>query len=254
VTILAWDSSTLQEEHSWGAFAISALAHIVLLVGLIWGVRISSQTPAVVQAELWSSLPQQAVAPVVEPTQALSLPKFQAEPTIDPENTPDIVLEKNRPVSKKTEPVKTEIAKISPTKDFGKYSEQQKKQEQERKKIQEERLRTERFNQDIQSLMAGAASVNASPKGDAHWITRTAARIRANAIFNAENVDENPAVEYAVDLDPAGGVISVRKLRASGLPGFDEAVERAIRKSEPFAPDSSGKVPRNFVIQHRLRD
>ncbi len=254
MTILAWDSSMLQEERSWGAFALSALAHMILLAGLIWGVRISSQTPAVLEAELWSSLPQQAPAPTVEPSQAPSLPKFQAEPIIEPEKTPDIVLEKNRPLTKKIEPVKTEPTKIAPPKESGKNSEQQKKQEQERKKIQEERLRTERFNQDIQSLMAGADSVNASPKGDANWITRTAARIRANAIFSPDNVGGNPAVEYAVELDPAGGVLSIRKLRASGLPGFDEAVERAIRKSEPFAPDASGKVPRNFVIQHRLRD
>ncbi|MFN8916087.1 MAG: TonB C-terminal domain-containing protein [Burkholderiales bacterium] len=38
------------------------------------------------------------------------------------------------------------------------------------------------------------------------------------------------------------------------MPGFDEAVERAIRKSEPFPADSSGKVPRNFQFTHRLKD
>jgi hypothetical protein len=66
VTTLSWDSQTLQQEHTWRAFALSAAAHTVLLAGLVWGVSISSQTPALVEAEIWTSLPQIAAPEPME--------------------------------------------------------------------------------------------------------------------------------------------------------------------------------------------
>jgi colicin import membrane protein len=249
----------LEEGYDWGAFALSAAAHLVLLLALFWGVRISSQVPAAVEAELWSSLPQLAAPRPVEPVDVIARRMPQPIQQAEPDKTPDILLEKIRSTPAKIAPVRTEPPKAERAKVPDKNTELKKQQEQSANKAQAERLRQERFNKDVQSLMAdagraGTAAMNASPKGDLDWVTRTRARIRANAIFSAESVSGNPTVEYAVELDPAGGVLSIRKLRASGLSGFDEAVERAIRKSEPFAADNSGKVPRNFVIQYRLKD
>ncbi|MEA5098776.1 MAG: TonB C-terminal domain-containing protein, partial [Burkholderiaceae bacterium] len=42
--------------------------------------------------------------------------------------------------------------------------------------------------------------------------------------------------------------------KSSGLPGFDEAVFRAIQKSAPFPRDKDGKVPREITSKHRPKD
>ena len=38
------------------------------------------------------------------------------------------------------------------------------------------------------------------------------------------------------------------------MPGFDEAVKRAIEKSQPFPPDSSGRAPSGFTVSHKPKD
>ncbi|EGF32833.1 putative tolA (transport transmembrane-like protein) [Oxalobacteraceae bacterium IMCC9480] len=74
-------------------------------------------------------------------------------------------------------------------------------------------------------------------------------------MFNgAEDVEGNPSVEYAVELLPDGTVRGIRKLKTSGIPGFDEAVRRAIEKSQPFPADKSGTAPSGFTVSHKPKD
>ncbi|MFO0152633.1 MAG: energy transducer TonB [Burkholderiales bacterium] len=255
MTTLSWDSQTLQQEHTWRAFALSAAAHTVLLAGLVWGVSISSQTPALVEAEIWTSLPQIAAPEPMEADESERvLPAPVPAPEPDPE--PEIV-SATIPPPKTFVPPKTDTPQRAPAPLPDKTADLKKQQQEARKKQEAERR--ERFDREVRQLQAGAggtgsAQVNSGPRGDGGWVARTAARIRANTVFNPDGVGGNPSVEYVVELDPTGAVLSLRKLRPSGLPGFDEAVERAIRKSEPFPADSSGKVPRNFQFTHRLKD
>ena len=82
-----------------------------------------------------------------------------------------------------------------------------------------------------------------------------AAEQKANTIFNiSDAVRGNPPVEYEVQLLPDGSLRSVRKVKSSGVPGFDEAVARAIERSSPFPPDRTGAVPTSFNLIHRPRD
>jgi colicin import membrane protein len=57
-----------------------------------------------------------------------------------------------------------------------------------------------------------------------------------------------------VDLLPTGQLAGVKLLKPSGLPGFDEAVRNAIYASEPFPKDKSGNVPRQVIIDHKLKE
>lgn len=50
-------------------------------------------------------------------------------------------------------------------------------------------------------------------------------------------------VEFEVFLDADGKVSGVNKVRASQLPGFDEAVEAAIRAAKPFPPGTARIFP-----------
>ncbi|MGZ3160041.1 MAG: TonB C-terminal domain-containing protein, partial [Burkholderiaceae bacterium] len=46
----------------------------------------------------------------------------------------------------------------------------------------------------------------------------------------------------------------VKKERASGIPGFDDAVKSAIEASAPFPRDKSGNVPSSFTFSHKPKE
>jgi colicin import membrane protein len=102
---------------------------------------------------------------------------------------------------------------------------------------------------------SGDAPKSQGPRGDPSYNQKVGAKIRSNTVFNgAEDVEGNPSVEYAVDLLPDGTVRGMRKLKTSGIPGFDEAVRRAIEKSQPFPADKSGTVPSGIILTHKPKD
>ena len=100
-----------------------------------------------------------------------------------------------------------------------------------------------------------AAKSQGASRADAGYAAKVGGKIRSNTVFNVpEELANNPAVEYAVDLLPDGSVRGIRKLKGSGVPGFDEAVRRAIEKSQPFPPDNSGRAPSGFTVSHKPKD
>ncbi|MFL9923197.1 cell envelope integrity protein TolA [Herbaspirillum lusitanum] len=101
----------------------------------------------------------------------------------------------------------------------------------------------------------GTAEKSQGPKGNPDYTNKLKAKIRSNTIFDVPgDLSGNPTVEYTVELFPDGTVRTIRKLKPSGLPGFDEAVQQAITKSQPFPPDKDGKVPSSFTFTHRPKD
>ena len=55
--------------------------------------------------------------------------------------------------------------------------------------------------------------------------------------------------DFRVELLPDGAVASVRLVRASGLPGYDEAAERAIRRCDPFPRKRDGTLDRTIDVR-----
>jgi colicin import membrane protein len=113
---------------------------------------------------------------------------------------------------------------------------------------------------DRMTKQAGGGGTGEAPKAqggraDPGYASRLSAKIKSNTTFvTPAGLDGNPAVEYTVELLPDGSVRSIKKLRSSGLPGFDEAVERAIRRAEPYPVDASGAVPSSFTFSHKPKD
>lgn len=108
--------------------------------------------------------------------------------------------------------------------------------------------------------VAGTGGAGDAPKAqggraDPGYTQRLSAKIKSNTTYIVPpDLENNPAVEYTVELLPDGSVRSIKKLRPSGLPGFDQAVERAIRRSEPYPADKSGAVPSSFTFSHKPKD
>jgi len=61
------------------------------------------------------------------------------------------------------------------------------------------------------------------------------ARIRPHIVFNVPDgvQPKQHVAEFEVQLLPTGDRHGAKLLKASGLPSFDQAVERAIRRCEP---------------------
>ena len=127
----------------------------------------------------------------------------------------------------------------------------------------EQARRDKARTEDLNRMMAQAGSGGSgdAPKsqgqrGDAGYLGKVASKIRSNTIFNVpDNIAGNQAVEYAVELLPDGSVRRpIRKVKSSGIPGFDEAVLNAIEKSQPFPADKSGSVPSSINIIHKPKD
>lgn len=149
------------------------------------------------------------------------------------------------------------LAKKQREEQIKKAEAEKKRREQEQEEQRMAKLREEEMRRITGAIAGnGDAAQSQGPRGNADYVNRIAAKIRNNTIFNVpEYLANNPAVEYAVELLPDGSIRGqVRKLKSSGIPGFDEAVLNAIEKSQPFPPDKSGKVPSSFNIVHRPKD
>jgi len=68
------------------------------------------------------------------------------------------------------------------------------------------------------------------------------------------DVPGNPMVTFQVEQLPTGEIISVKKVKSSGIPAFDEAVERAINKSTPLPKKKDGTVERSLPVDFKLKE
>ncbi|MBC8055138.1 MAG: cell envelope integrity protein TolA [Rhizobiales bacterium] len=81
---------------------------------------------------------------------------------------------------------------------------------------------------------------------------RIAARIKPNIVFT-EPIDGNPRAEVELRLAPDGSIAGKRLVKSSGVKSWDDAVLRAIERTETF-PLDNGRVPPPIVIGFRPRD
>jgi colicin import membrane protein len=99
----------------------------------------------------------------------------------------------------------------------------------------------------------GTAQQSSGPS--AGYGAKIRALLRPKIVF-PDNLTGNPAAEVEVRTSPDGSVISRRIVRSSGVPGWDDAVLKAIDKTDRFPPDTDGdgKVPPQLVITFRPKD
>ena len=97
----------------------------------------------------------------------------------------------------------------------------------------------------------GTAAKSAGPS--ASYAGRIKARILPNIVF-PDSVSGNPQATVEVKVAPDGTIIGRRLLKSSGVPAWDEAVLRAIDKTEVLPRDTDGRVPPSLEISFRPRD
>ena len=97
----------------------------------------------------------------------------------------------------------------------------------------------------------GSAARSSGPS--ASYAGRIMARIKPNILFS-DTVDGNPMATVEVKLAADGAIVAKRLVKSSGVKSWDDAVLRAIDRTEVLPRDTDGRVPPPFQIDFRLRD
>ena len=87
----------------------------------------------------------------------------------------------------------------------------------------------------------------------ASYAGKIVARIKPNITY-PDNVSGNPRTEVEIRTGPSGAILSARIIQSSGLKSWDDAVLRAIDKTETLPRDTNGTVQPLLVIGFRPKD
>ena len=258
---MTYDEATPRERTISRALAAGLhVAFVLLLIfGVSWQKRVA-EAPAVV--ELWRSLPPMPVEeappqPKIEPRpEPKPRPQPAPKPEVKPTPKPDIALkekmEKERKL-KERELEKQKQHEIEKRKEDeakklkAKEQLELKKKEDEKRKLEKDRHAQEadqkRLAAEKQALTDRLAKEQASAQTRAlnEFVTRIQNKIRNN-IIEPPGLQGNPQVEFEVVILPGGEIMdgSVKLKRSSGIPSYDQAVERAILKSSPLPVPAAG--------------
>lgn len=255
------------------AFGLAVLAHILLLIALTWGVSWKRESENLaVEAELWASIPQQAAPKPVEVQPPPPLPKVAPPPPPPVVKQAQIAVEKEvkkpEPVKKvppkaepKPEPKPKPVPKVEPPK---KVAEAPKPKASTPRQIAEaDAKRLEALREENLKRMAGLAGASGAPSAtgsalqsagpSAGYAGRIRARVKPNIVFSDE-VSGNPTAEVEVRTSPDGTIVGRKLIKPSGIKSWDDAVLKAIDKTEILPRDIDGRVPPSLIISFRPKD
>ena len=291
------------------ALGFAVFAHLLLMVALTWGINWNKEPVTLsVEAELWSTLPQEAAPKVAEV--APLPPSLPAPPPVTPRvveavkpapppalpREADIALEREQEKraedrrkqlalerEKKREALKELAAqkKLAAEKELdaqrrleaqqkaalaqARLTEDRQKQGEAARKLRqaEDGRRMEAQREDNLKRMQGLAGAtgaqeargNASRSSgpSAGYGGRVAARVKPNIVFT-EEIAGNPRAEIEVRTAPDGTIVGQRILKSSGVRSWDEAVLKAVIKTEVLPRDVDGRVPSPLIIDFRPKD
>ena len=101
----------------------------------------------------------------------------------------------------------------------------------------------------------GSAAKSTGPRTDDGYVAAIQSKIKSNlTYFGSTDLPGNPRAEFKIDQLPTGEIISVRKIKSSGVPAYDSAVENAITKSSPLPKKKDGTVEREVVAGFNMKD
>ena len=219
------------EPSGFAPAALSGLVHLVLLALLVFGLHWQSRHPDAVQVELWSQIPEvQSTAPKVEPKPEPK-PEVKPPPKVEQKAAkPDIAIEREKKAKKKEE---------EPPLKFDVNSRIQQQLAQEQKALQAQ----------PRPDAKAAATPPVAGLPDAGYIDKIRTKIRSNVVVPS-GINGNPEAIFHVVQLPTGQLLEVKLVKSSGYQLYDEAVERAIKKSEPLPPPDR---PEQFLREFTLR-
>ena len=235
-------ATALYESQQLHAGLLAVAVHGAFFALLYFGFSWQSQAVRTMSVDLWQSLPehQLKVVPSVVPKAVQRSkprkPPKKPEPIRPPQPDklikPDIVLQ-DKKVRKKIR--KKVVKPVMPKPDIKKPVEEiTAEQIAEEQALLAEREMVEQAERErIAQSSVMDAVVN-------EYVAKITAKIRRNVVMPPD-VRDDALARFSVTLLPGGAVLSVKLKKPSGNVAYDNAVERAILKSEPLPlpPDTS---------------
>ncbi len=196
------------------ALAVHGAFFALLYLGIAWQVKPSE----LIRVELWQSLPEPVEAPVETP-KVVEIVKPVEPPKIE---KPEIALPEKKKVEAKPEkekPVKKKAA-AQPT---PKPAAGQKQEDLDRQLLLEQQ----------EADRIRAEQVAARGRVIKEFGDKIKSKITRNIVM-PPGVPDSALAVFRVTLLPGGGVLSAEMMKSSGNAAYDNAVERAIYKSDPL--------------------
>lgn len=269
------------------AFGFALLVHALLIAALTWGVNWKRTDRSVsFEAEIWSSVPQEAAPkllaapPPPPPEPAAKVPEVKAAP---PAPNVEIALEKEKKRKLLAQQKELEAQKaldkskaealLKKEKDLKLKEDQAKRkalddtkkleaQKQDAKEQANAAALAEQRKQNIARAMGMAgASGDENAKGSAQksggpsasYGAKIRAKVKPNIVFT-DDIVGNPVAEVEVRSAPDGTIMSQRLIKPSGNKAWDDAVIKAIIRTETMPRDVDGRVPTPMIIEFRPKD
>lgn len=234
----SWHESGRQEAHQLPAGILALAVHGAFFALLYFGFSWQARPLEMLSVELWQSLPETVEAPIEEPKVAEAAPQ-PAEP--EKVEQPEIVLpEKKKAEAKPVE--KQPVKKSTAVKPVGQKSAEQKQIEQEMEAlIAEQRAERERAERErAEQAAARDLVVN-------EYRAKIQNKITVNVVL-PPGVPDNALAVFRVTLLPGGAVLSAVMKKSSGNAAYDNAVERAILKSDPLPLPPDAAMFKDFRV------
>lgn len=267
----------------WLALGVHGLLLLALALSMNW----KMSNPAPVEAEVWSEIPRVAggAAPPPPPREQPVVrrapePVKAADPEPEPRRAPDLVIAKTPPkkaeprkpepkpepeakpqakpeVVKKPEPKKPEPRKDAPKPEtVAKPSKVTDPNSRSLSAAELEAQRQANLQRMMSSLGGGSGGPGAAARStgpSAGYAGRIIARIKPNIVFT-ESLNGNPQAVVEVRCAPDGRIMSRRLVSSSGVAAWDEAVLRALDRTEVLPADVDGRVPTLMQLSFKPRD
>ena len=146
-------------------------------------------------------------------------------------------------------------------KDKKEKAKQQKAEQEAKERADAKRLEAER--QTNLQRIAGMAGATGGPSDtgsalkasgpSASYAGRIRSKVKPNIVFG-DDIPGNPMAEVEVKCAPDGTILSKRVIQTSGHKAWDDAVIKALEKTEKLPLDTDGRVPSVMVISFRPKD
>jgi colicin import membrane protein len=246
------------------ALAVHSVFFALLYFGFSWNRPVVA--PAAMSVELWASLPEQVVAPVELKVEEVIPPPVQekkAEPLESQIAEPEIIMPEKKLITPKPAMIKPEklkpvipkvVEKVKPKPEAQKPAEPN----LEARRLANEKTAREQAAQEAaqQADREQAARIQAEQNrlGELAMVkgrlvdeykAKIMAKIRSHVVMPPD-VGNEARAEFLVTLLPGGGVLKAELKKSSGNAAYDNAVERAILKSDPLPLPPDAQLFRDF--------
>ena len=265
------NTAVYSEPYKLPASILAVAVHGAFFALLYFGFTWQTLSPATMSVELWQSLPDMIDAPPARPEIEKVVPPPQPEKVVEPEVVPpqpekvvepEIVMPDKKaeakpvevkPDKQKPAPVPEKKVKPKPTKRemearIAEQAAREQAEQAERERAEQaERVARERIEQAARERAKQAEQAAAIGRVVDEYTGKIVSKIRRNIVMPPDVADDARA-EFLVTLLPGGTVLGARLTKSSGHAAYDNAVERAILKSQPLP------LPTDVAMFSRFRE